>query len=209
MITTRNKSRVDRKFGANIWDRPNSPIIKRNYRLGQHGKSVRRRVSNHSVQLNSRQLVRTYYNLSEKQFRRTFASVSRRTKSGITLAFLTKLETRLDQIVYKLRFAPTIFSARQLVTHKHILVNGTCINIPSFEVKPGSTIEVKPSSRSINMIDMNTEQSTNDIPTYLKLQDRFSGSLLKLPESRQEIKLPFSQNDDEVVRIVEAYSRFI
>jgi small subunit ribosomal protein S4 len=210
MITVRNKSRVDRKFGANIWGRSNSPIIKRNYRLGQHGKRVRRQASNHSVQLNSRQLIRTFYNLSEKQFRNTFIKVSRGPKTQIALAFLTKLECRLDQIVYKLRFAPTIFSARQLVSHKHILVDDKTVNIPSFEVKPGQVISVRSQSRQITMIDMNTDKSTNEVPPYLKLKDKFSGTLVKLPESRKEIKFPFDNNiDDHVVRIVETYSKIV
>lgn len=210
MITTRNKSRVDRKFKANIWGRSNSPFLKRNYRLGQHGKNMRRQVSNHSVQLNSRQLIRTYYNLSEKQFRNTFIKVAKGPKSSIALNFLTKLECRLDQIVYKLRFAPSIFSARQLVSHKHILVDGKCINIPSYEVKVGQIISVKPSAHKIPLIDMSTDQNVNEIPSYLKLNDKFTGSLIKLPESRKEVKFPFdTDNNDHVVRIVETYSKIV
>ena len=210
MITTRNDNRVDRKFGANIWGRDNSPIIKRNYRPGQHGKRIRRQESNHSVQLCSRQLVKTFYNLSEKQFRNTFIKAAKGPKSEIALLFLSKLERRLDQIVYKLRFAPTIFSARQLVSHKHILVDDKKVNIPSYEVKPGQTISIKNSSRTIKLIDMSTEKNTNQVPPYLKLKDRFSGTLLRLPQNRNEIKFPFDNtSDDHVVRIIESYSRFI
>lgn len=200
----RSSSRVDRMYGVNIWGRPNSPLEKRRHRLGQHGRLQRKKISNYGLQLLEKQKIATYYNVSETQLKNTFKLGLKDSKTDAGVSLIAHLERRLDQVVYKLGFAPTIFSARQIVSHKHILVNGKCVNIASYLVKPGEIIEVKQKSQNIPLISIN--KNNLELPSYLRLEANFKGTLLKSPTDLQEIPLPFEANPSA---IVEKYAKVV
>ena len=202
----RSSKRVDRMYGVNIWDRPNSPIEKRKYRPGQHGKVPKKKVSNYCIQLVSKQKIRVYYNLAERQLKNLFklSSKDRRLDPGVAL--IANLERRLDQVVYKLRFAPSIFAARQLVNHKHFMVNGKLLNIPSYLLEPGDVVSVRESSKNLAVIRGTHEQSKTTLPSYLQLEGDLKGSLLKIPEDLKEVPFPFEADPSA---IVEKYAKLV
>jgi len=192
----RSSSRVDRMYGVNIWGRPNSPLEKRRYRLGQHGKITRKKVSNYGLQLLEKQKVATYYNITEAQLKKTFkvALKDKKINSGVSL--ISNLERRLDQVVYRLGFAPTIFSARQIVSHKHVLVDGQPVNIPSYLLKAGQVVSIRQKSQNIALISVNRNR---ELTSYLRLDSDFSGTFLKLPSSLEEVPFPFQVNPSAIV----------
>jgi small subunit ribosomal protein S4 len=202
----RSSSRVDRQYGVNIWGRPNSPIERRKYRLGQHGKVQKKKVSNYCIQLVSKQKIRVYYNLAERQLKNLFklSSKDRRLDPGMSL--IANLERRLDQVVYKLKFAPTIFSARQLVTHKHFMVNGSVVNIPSYLLNPGDVVSVRESSKNMAIIRGTHEQGSVVLPSYLRMDGDLKGSFVKIPEDLKEIPFPFEADPSA---IVEKYAKLV
>jgi small subunit ribosomal protein S4 len=206
MTKPRERHRVDRQFGVNIWGRPNSPFEKRKYPLGQHGKVPKKKVSNYCLQLVSKQRIKTFYNVSERQLKKCFQISSKNKMLAPNVAILSILERRLDQIIYKLRLAPSIFAARQLVVHKHFMVDGAVMNVPSYLVKPGQVVSVRESSKNIAIIRASAETQSTDIPTYLKLESTLSGMLLKAPEDIKEIPFPFEPDPGA---IVEKYSRIL
>ena len=143
------KYKIDRRMGQNIWGRPKSPVNRREYGPGQHGQRRKGKLSDFGTQLKAKQKLKGYYgNISEKQFRKYYAEAIRmKGDSGDNLIGL--LERRLDAIVYRAKFVPTVFAARQFVNHGHIKVNGRRVNIPSYQVKVGDQIEVKEASRQL------------------------------------------------------------
>ena len=146
------KYKLDRRMGENIWGRPKSPVNKREYGPGQHGQRRKGKVSDFGIQLRAKQKLKGYYgNITEKQFRRYYAEAIRlRGDSGENLVGL--LERRLDAVVYRAKFVATPFAARQFVNHGHVKVNGVRVNIPSYQVKAGDLIEVKESSRQLEIV---------------------------------------------------------
>src|SRR5881398_1054612 len=144
---TSAKHKLDRRMGENIWGRPKSPVNKREYGPGQHGQRRKGKVSDFGIQLRAKQKLKGYYgNLTEKQFRRTYDEAARR-KGNTSENLIALLESRLDAIVYRAKFVPTPFAARQFVNHGHVKVNGRRVNIASYLVKPGDVIEVKDKSK--------------------------------------------------------------
>ena len=141
------KYKIDRRMGQNIWGRPKSPVNRREYGPGQHGQRRKGKLSDFGTQLKAKQKLKGYYgNISEKQFRKYYAEAIRLTgDSGDNLIGL--LERRLDAVVYRAKFVPTVFAARQFVNHGHIKVNGKRVNIASYQVKVGDVIEVKEASK--------------------------------------------------------------
>jgi small subunit ribosomal protein S4 len=190
-------------YGTNIWGRPNSPLEKRRYRLGQHGRVVKKKISNYGLQLLEKQKIATYYNITEVQLKKTFRLARKDLKTDTGVSLIAHLERRLDQVVYKLGFAPTIFSARQIVSHKHVLVDGKCINIASYLVQPGQIIEIREKSRNIQLI---ASKKNNELPSYLKLENDFKGTLLKVPSDLKEVPLPFEAHPGA---IVEKYAKVV
>src|SRR5437660_6737163 len=149
---TEAKHKIDRRMGQNIWGRPKSPVNRRDYGPGQHGQRRKGKLSDFGTQLKAKQKLKGYYgNISEKQFRKYYAEAIRlKGDSGANLIGL--LERRLDAIVYRAKFVPTVFAARQFVNHGHVKVNGRRVNIPSFRVKVGDTVEVKDASKQMALV---------------------------------------------------------
>src|SRR6202158_2365248 len=146
------KHKLDRRMGQNIWGRPKSPVNRREYGPGQHGQRRKGKLSDFGVQLRAKQKLKGYYdNISEKQFRGIYAEAIRmKGDSGAHLIGL--LERRLDAVIYRAKFVPTVFAARQFVNHGHIKVNGRRVNIASFRVKGGELVEIKESSRQLAVV---------------------------------------------------------
>ena len=158
------KHKIDRRLGVNLWGRPKSPVNAREYGPGQHGRSRFQRKSEYAIQLEEKQKAKYTYGLLEKQFRNLYEEAS--AKDGVTGENLLQyLESRLDNTIFRLGFARTRRQARQLVSHKHIVVNGITVNIPSYRVKVGDVISVRPKSRNIEVV---TESIANAPRTKYK-----------------------------------------
>jgi small subunit ribosomal protein S4 len=192
---TGNKNRIARRFGSNIFGRARNPLLHKQNPPGQHG-ARRRKKSDYGVQLEEKQKLKAIYGmLSEKQLVAYYKKALN--KAGNTAQhFAEQLECRLDNIVYRLMFASTIFGAHQLVSHGHVLVNGKKVDRRSFQVKPGMVISIREKSRNIPAITSSLEITSRSVPDYLS-QDKagFSGQLLAMPTPEQmpwpiEIRLP-------------------
>ena len=195
--------KIDRRLGCNLWGRPKSPFNKREYAPGQHGQR-RGKLSDFGIQLHAKQKLKGYYgNMSERQFRSYYASAVRlRGDTGEKLVGL--LERRLDAIVYRLNFAPTIFSARQLINHGHITVNNKRVNIRSYLCSVGDKIAVKQSSQSHPLVMESIQGQYRDIPEYIQADIKnMEGSLIRVP-ILEDIPYPIEMEPNLVV---EFYSR--
>src|SRR5579872_3827150 len=151
-----SKYKINRRLGVNLWGRSKSPLNRREYGPGQHGQR-RKKPSDYGTQLAAKQKLKGYYgNIGERQFRRLYEeAVRRQGDTGERLIEL--LERRLDAVVYRMKFVPTPFAARQFVNHGHIRVNGRRVNIPSYLVKDGDTIEVKDKSKQLAIVIESTK----------------------------------------------------
>jgi len=198
------KAKIARKFGENIFG--NAKITKilerKNYAPGQHGQSRRRRPSNYGLQLKEKQKIKHMYGLLERQFRKFFQKADK--MSGETgLNLLQLLERRLDNVVYRLGFSPTRAAARQLVNHKHFLVNGKSVNIPSYLVKENDQINVRSKSRKLAVVHDSVKLVRGDLDSgWLSLDKAsLSGVVTKLPE-KQDFDATL-----KVQMVVELYSK--
>jgi len=199
------KYKVDRRLGCNLWGRPKSPFNKRNSRPGQHGASgQKRKLSDYGTQLFAKQKLRLYYgDLTEKQFKRIYNKASN-IRGDTSQILIELLERRLDAIVYRMKFVPTIFAARQLVNHGHIKVNGKRVNIPSFTVKDGDEISLKDQSKQINIIQESIISQEREIPEYIEVDTKeFKGRFLRAP-LLNDVPYPVSMEPNLVI---EYYSR--
>jgi small subunit ribosomal protein S4 len=169
------KYKIDRRTGENIWGRPKSPINKRQTRPGQHGAHRTSKPSDFGQQLMAKQKLKGFYgDITEKQFRKTYEEAARR--RGNTAEFLVGLlESRLDAIVYRAKFAPTIFAARQFVNHGHVKVNGKKANIGSMWLKPGDVVQVRDRSRNMALMIEAMGSAERDVPEYIEV-DQKAGS---------------------------------
>ena len=177
------KYKIDRRMGENIWGRPKSPINSRAYGPGQHGQRRKSKVSDFGLQLRAKQKLKGYYgNLTEKQFSRTYTEAARR-KGNTSENLIGLLESRLDAIVYRAKFVPTVWAARQFVSHGHVLVNGKKVDIASYRVKPDDVVTVKEKSRNMALVLEAQQSSERDVPDYLELSDRsFAVRYVRVPE---------------------------
>ncbi|MCH9626323.1 MAG: 30S ribosomal protein S4 [Chlamydiales bacterium] len=189
------KNRIARRFGANIFGRARNPLLRKANPPGQHG-ARRRKKSDFGLQLDEKQKLKACYGmLMEKQMVNMFkAAVAK--KGNTAQFFMERIECRLDNIVYRLRFARTIFGAQQLVSHGHILVNGKRVDRRAFHVRPGMEISIQEKSRKMKIIVDSMETTTQTTPDYLELdKDNFTGKLLAAPELDQiEAQLPIPIN---------------
>lgn len=187
------KNRIARRFGVNIFGRARNPLLHKANPAGMHG-AKRKKKSDYGMQLEEQQKLKAIYGmLPHKQLVRYFQE-AKRNKENTPQAFIERLECRLDNVVYRLRFANTIFQAQQLVSHGHILVNGKKVDRRSFHVRPGMVISIKPASQKIEGIQKSLENTSREIPEYLNLEaDKFSGSLLVSP-GMDQVPLPLPVN---------------
>jgi len=198
------KEKITRRLGANLWGRPKSPVNRREYRPGQHGQARRRKLSDFGVQLEAKQKLKGYYgNISERQFRRYYdEAVRRKGDTGENLIEL--LERRLDAVIYRMKFVPTVFAARQFINHGHILVNGKKVNIASYMVKDSDVIEVKEKSRELPLVLDAMESNERDVPEYMQVDfDKLRGTYVRGPQLT-DVPYPVQMEPNLVV---EFYSR--
>ena len=163
-----SKYKIDRRMGENIWGRPKSPVNRREYGPGQHGQRRKGKLSDFGVQLRAKQKLKGYYgDISEKQFRATYDEAARR-KGDTPENLIGLLESRLDAIVYRAKFVPTIFAARQFVNHGHVKVNGVRVNIGSYRCKAGDVVEVKDKSKQLVTVLEAVGLAERDVPDYIE-----------------------------------------
>jgi small subunit ribosomal protein S4 len=193
------KYKIDRRMGENIWGRPKSPINQRQYGPGQHGQRRKSKVSDFGLQLRAKQKLKGYYgNLTEKQFRRTYDEAARR-KGNTSENLIALLESRLDAIVYRSKFVPTPFAARQFVNHGHVLVNGKRVNIASYRVKPGDVVEVRERSRNMALVLEAIQSGERDTPDYLEVDAKhLTAKFIRAPELA-EVPYPVKMEPNLVV----------
>ena len=179
----RAKYKIDRRVGENIWGRPKSPVNRRDYKPGMHGQRRQQKQSDFGQQLMAKQKLKGYYgNMTEKQFRKVYEEASRR-KGNTAELMIGMLEQRLDMVVYRAKFVPTVFAARQFVNHGHVLVNGVRTNIPSFRVKPGDIIEVREKSKNMALVLEALQMAERDIPDYIDVDPKkMAAAMIRIPE---------------------------
>ena len=205
MANKRNHSKykIDRRLGVNLWGTPKSPITKREYGPGQHGQR-RKKPTDFGTQLMAKQKLKGFYgNIGEKQFRKYYAeAVRRRGDTGEHLIAL--LERRLDAVVYRMKFVPTVFAARQLVNHGHVTVNGKRVNIPSYLVKDGDEIQVREKARNIPMVQDAVAQQHREVPDYLEVDEaNMKGKFVREPKL---VDVPYASQIEPNL-VIEFYSR--
>ena len=200
----KSKHKVDRRLKANLWGRPKSPFNVRAYPPGQHGQNKKGKPTDYGVQLQAKQKLKSYYgNINERQFRNIYRKALSK-KGDTTENLIALLESRLDTVIYRAKFAPTVFAARQLINHGHIRVNKKKVNIASYVVKNKDLIEVRDKSKKLNVIDNTISSKERDVPEYIK-QDGKNKSiqLLRVPKF-SEVPYPVIMEPNLVI---EYYSR--
>jgi small subunit ribosomal protein S4 len=198
------KHKIDRRLGQNLWGRPKSPINKREYGPGQHGQRRRGKVSDFGTQLKAKQKLKGYYaNITERQFKQIYHEATR--LKGDTSEYLVGLlERRLDAIVYRAKFVPTPFAARQFVNHGHIKVNGRRVNIPSYRCREGDIIEVREKSRGLVLVLEASQSTERDVPDYIEVDhNKMTARFTRVPQL-SDIPYPVVM---EPKLVVEFYSR--
>ncbi len=198
------KHKIDRRMGENIWGRPKSPVNRREYGPGEHGQRRRTKLSDFGQQLKAKQKLKGYYgNITEKQFRRTYDEANRM-RGDTSENLIGLLERRLDAVVYRAKFVPTPFAARQFVSHGHVKVNGKRVNIPSYRCKAGDLIEVKDASRQLALVLEATDSPERDVPDYLDVDhSKMTARLVRVP-ALAEVPYPVIMEPNLVI---EFYSR--
>ena len=198
------KYKIDRRLGQNIWGRPKSPINKREYGPGQHGQRRKGKLSDYGVQLRAKQKLKGYYaNMSERHFRGIYEE-ARRLKGDTGAHMIGLLERRLDTVIYRAKFVPTVFAARQFVNHGHIKVNGRRVNIASYQVKVGDLVEIKESSRQMLLVLEANALAERDVPDYIEVDHaKGTAKMTRIP-SLSEVPYPTHMEPNLVI---EFYSR--
>ncbi len=193
------KYKLDRRMGENLWGRPKSPVNQRAYGPGQHGQRRKSKVSDFGLQLRAKQKLKGYYgNITEKQFSRTYEEATRR-KGNTSENLIALLESRLDAVVYRAKFVPTPFAARQFVNHGHVLVNGKRVNIASFRVKPGDVVSVRERSRSMALVLEASQSPERDTPDYIEVDTKqLTAKFVRAPELA-EVPYPVKMEPNLVV----------
>src|SRR5215468_8265505 len=200
----RAKHKIDRRLGQNIWGRPKSPINKRETRPGQHGERRSSKLSDYGQQLRAKQKLKGYYgNIGERQFSRVYKEAAR-LKGSTSEHLIGLLERRLDAVVYRAKFVPTVFAARQLVSHGHISVNGKRVTIPSYRLKLNDVVEVREKAKQLALVLEATGLAERDVPDYIEVDHgKLTAKLTRIP-TLTEIPYPVQM---EPHLVVEFYSR--
>ena len=198
------KHKVDRRLQINLWGRPKSPFNSRNYAPGQHGKRKTTKLSDYGIQLQAKQKLKSYYgNINERQFRNIYRKAIK--KRGDTAENLIGLlERRLDTVIYRAKFASTVFSSRQLINHGHIRVNGKKVNIPSYLVKNEDSIDLKEKSKKLSSVDVALASKERDTPDYIQTDEKAKKiKIVRIPKF-SEVPYPVTMEPNLVI---EYYSR--
>lgn len=198
-----SKYKLNRRLGLNLWGRAKSPVNKRDYGPGQHGQR-RKKPSDFGTQLLAKQKLRGYYgNIGERQFRKLYQEASRR-KGDTSENLIELLERRLDAVVYRLKLAPTVFAARQLVNHGHIAVNGKRVTIGSYRVGDGDEISARKKAKEMALVMGSLESNERDVPEYLEMDVReMKGKFIRAPKL-SDVPYPVQMEPNLVI---EYYSR--
>jgi small subunit ribosomal protein S4 len=193
------KHKIDRRMGENIWGRPKSPINKRAYRPGEHGQARQGKVSNFGLQLRAKQKLKGYYgSISEKHFHRLYVEAVRR-KGNTAENLIALLESRLDAVVYRAKFVPTVFAARQFVNHGHVTVNGKRVNIPSYQLKVGDVVQVREKSRTMALVLEALDSQERDFCEYLEVDPKAMKATLLRQPGLAEVPYPVKMEPNLVV----------
>jgi len=200
----RSKHKVDRRLKVNLWGRPKSPFNTRAYPPGQHGQSRKGKPTDYGIQLNAKQKLKSYYgNINERQFRNIYRKAFAK-RGDTTENLIALLESRLDTVIYRAKFAPTVFSARQLISHGHLRVTKKKVNISSYPVRESDVIEVRERSKKLNIIEGSISSKEREIPEYIQLDNKKkSVKLVRIPKFA-EVPYPVIM---EPSLVIEYYSR--
>ena len=200
----KSKHKIDRRLKVNLWGRPKSPFNSRAYPPGQHGQNKRGKSTDYGIQLQAKQKLKAYYgNINERQFRNTYRKALSK-KGDTTENLIALLESRLDTIIYRAKFATTVFSARQMINHGHIRVNKKKVNISSYLVKDTDLIEVREKSKKLTVIDGALQSKESDVPEYIELDHKNkTAKLVRIPKFA-EVPYPVIMEPNLVI---EYYSR--
>ncbi len=200
----RAKHKIDRRLGENIWGRPKSPLNKRESRPGQHGERRTGKLSDFGQQLKAKQKLKGYYaSVSERQFRAIYAEASSM-KGSTSEHLIGLLERRLDALVYRAKFVPTVFAARQFVSHGHVTVNGSRVTIPSYRVRIGDVVEVKEKAKQLGLVLEAIKSVERDVPDYINADhNKLTAALTRIP-ALADVPYPVQMEPNLVV---EFYSR--
>ena len=199
-----SKHKVDRRLKVNLWGRPKSPFNTRAYGPGQHGQTKTSKPSDYGIQLQAKQKLKAYYgNINERQFRNIYRKALSK-KGDTTENLIALLESRLDTIIYRAKFAPTVFSARQLINHGHIKVNKKRVNISSYVVKNTDLIEVREKSKKLISLEGSLQSKERDVPEYIQMDNKNkTAKLIRVPKF-SEVPFPVVMEPNLVI---EYYSR--
>ena len=198
------KHKLDRRMGQNIWGRPKSPVNKREYGPGQHGQRRKGKLSNFGTQLRAKQKLKGYYaNISERQFYAVYAVASRMT-GDTSQNLIGLLERRIDALVYRAKFVPTMFAARQFVSHGHVKVNGRRVTIPSMRLKAGDVVEVRQKSKELPVVLEALGLAERDTPDYVEVDPKAMSAKLTRVPGLSDVPYPVQMEPNLVV---EYYSR--
>ena len=199
-----SKHKVDRRLKVNLWGRPKSPFNTRAYGPGQHGQSRQGKPSDYGIQLQAKQKLKAYYgNINKRQFRNIYKKASM-LKGDTSENLIGLLERRLDAIIYRAKFSTTIFSARQLINHGHVKVNGKKVNISSYLVKEEDTIEIRDKSKQLAIIDIALASKERETPEYIQMDEKNKKiKFVRIPKL-DEVPYPIVMEPNLVI---EYYSR--
>ena len=198
------KHKIDRRLGENLWGRPSSPLNARAYGPGQHGQRRKGKSSDYGLQLRAKQKLKGYYgSITEKAFKRLYTEASR-IKGDTGERLIGLLESRLDAIVYRAKFVPTVFAARQFVSHGHVTVNGKRVTIPSYRLRIGDVIEVTEKAKQLALVLEAIKSAERDVPDYVNADhNKMTAALTRIP-ALSDVPYPVQMEPNLVV---EFYSR--
>jgi small subunit ribosomal protein S4 len=197
------KHKIDRRLGVNLWGRPKSPVNDREYGPGQHGQR-RKKPTDYGIQLMAKQRLKGYYgSIGERQFRKLYEEAARR-RGDTSENLIGLLERRLETIVYRAKFVPTVFAARQFVNHGHVLVNGKRVNIGSYQLKEGDVVEVRDRAKQLAIVLGAAQSQERDVPEYVEADHKkMTAKFVRVPQLG-DVPYPVSM---EPHLVVEYYSR--
>jgi small subunit ribosomal protein S4 len=199
-----SKHKVDRRLKVNLWGRPKSPFNTRAYGPGQHGQSRQGKPSDYGIQLQAKQKLKAYYgNINERQFRNIYKKASM-LKGDTSENLIGLLERRLDAVIYRAKFSTTIFSARQLINHGHVKVNGKKVNISSYSVKEEDSIEIRDKSKQLAIIDIALASKERETPEYIQMDEKNKKVKFVRVPKLEEVPYPIVMEPNLVI---EYYSR--